>query len=52
LEKVHGNIIKELPFGKLTKIEDLLYYEGPILTHFKGELGENLLFYWVILTNM
>jgi predicted RNase H-like HicB family nuclease len=47
LEKISGNKVENLPFGKLTKVSDLIYYEGPILTHFTSENGDNLLFHWI-----
>ncbi|MDR1918984.1 MAG: hypothetical protein LBQ65_04975 [Tannerellaceae bacterium] len=34
-------------FSKLTKISDLIYFDGPLLSHYKSNKGENYLFYWV-----
>jgi hypothetical protein len=34
-------------FGKLIKITDLIYYDGPLLSHYVSEKGDNYLFYWV-----
>jgi len=34
-------------FGKLTKVSDLIYFDGPLLSHYMSSKGENYLFYWV-----
>lgn len=36
-----------LPFKGLVKVNDLIYFDGPILTHFKDGYGKDILFYWV-----
>jgi hypothetical protein len=33
-------------FDVLTKVKDLIYYDGPLLSHFVNE-HDNYLFYWV-----
>lgn len=33
--------------NNLTKVEDLIYYDGPILSHFTDSNGDDYLFYWV-----
>jgi hypothetical protein len=47
MESLKGDIIKILPFRDLNKVSDLIYFEGPILSHFKDKYEKNLLFYWV-----
>ena len=34
-------------FSKFIKVADLIYFEGPLLSHYISEKGENYLFYWV-----
>ncbi len=45
--EIVGHNIAELPFYNLKKVSDLLFYEGPILSHFIDSKGNNYLFYWV-----
>ncbi len=42
-----GENIKSLPFKGLNKISDLIYFDGPLLSHFKDTDNRNILFYWV-----
>lgn len=42
-----GENIEALPFQGLKKVADLIEFEGPVLTHFKDEQGNNIFFYWV-----
>jgi hypothetical protein len=35
------------PFDNLIKIADLIYFDGPLLSHFINNNGDNFLFYWV-----
>jgi len=35
------------PYTGLNKISDLIYYEGPILSHFTDKAGKSLLYLWV-----
>ena len=37
----------QFDFGKLTKVSDLIYFDGPLLSHYMSSKGENYLFYWV-----
>lgn len=39
-----GLPIKALP--KLKKVRDLIYFEGPLLSHYQSEYGKDYLFYW------
>ena len=34
-------------FSNFKKIEDLIFFEGPLLSHFVSEKGDDYLFYWV-----
>lgn len=34
-------------FSKLIKVADLIYHDGPLLSHYVSNKGENYLFYWV-----
>lgn len=46
MEKLDGfNVSFE--FDNLIQLSDLIYYDGPLLSHFVGKSGENYLFYWV-----
>jgi hypothetical protein len=37
----------DFDFGKLIKISDLIYFDGPLLSHYTSERGDNYLYYWV-----
>ncbi len=37
----------QFDFGKFMKISDLIYFDGPLLSHYMSSKGENYLFYWV-----
>ena len=32
---------------RLNKVSDLIYFDGPFLSHFVSERGDNYLYYWV-----
>ena len=34
-------------FKNLTKVEDIFYYDGPLLSLFLSNKGENYIYYWV-----
>ena len=34
-------------FSKLIKVSDLIYFDGPLLSHYMGNNGKNYLFLWV-----
>lgn len=46
-----GENIGVLPFKGLNKISDLIFYDGPILSHFKDKYGKDIIFYWVDFNN-
>lgn len=41
-----GHKIIGFPFENLKKVSDLIFFEGPILSHYKSG-NDNLLFYWI-----
>lgn len=45
--ELKGYIIKEFPYETLKKVSDLVYYDGPILSHFKDESDNSYLYYWI-----
>ena len=47
MEMLKGQKLGMLPFKGLKKISDLIFYDGPILSHFQDEFGSDILFYWV-----
>ena len=34
-------------FDNLIQMSDLIYYDGPLLSHFVSKAGDDYLFYWV-----
>jgi len=47
MNEVAGYKIDKLPYEALEKVQDILYADGPILTHYRNARGKNILFYWV-----
>lgn len=47
MEKVNGIPIKSDWINDLIKVSDLIYYDGPLLSHYQSLSGEDYLFYWV-----
>lgn len=43
---VEGINIPKFPLEDLTWIEDLIYLDGPLLSHFKSKSGNDYLYYW------
>lgn len=41
------NLVRLEPILQAKKIEDLMYYDGPLLTHFRNDKGESFLLFWV-----
>lgn len=37
----------KIDFCKFIKVADLIYFDGPLLSHYMSEKGENYLFHWV-----
>ena len=46
METHKGSNIETLPIGKLRKVADLIYFDGPLLSLFKDFKDENYLYYW------
>ena len=47
MELMDGLLLEDFPLKKLTKISDLIYYDGPLLSHFQSNDSKNYLFFWV-----
>ncbi|MEL0644589.1 DUF6575 domain-containing protein [Olleya sp. Ti.3.14] len=47
MEKVKETLIPKNSLPKMIKIRDLIYFDGPLLSHFETIYNENFLFYWV-----
>ncbi len=47
MEKLNGIPIKSDWLNNLVKVSDLVYYDGPLLSHYQSLSGEDYLFYWV-----
>jgi hypothetical protein len=45
--KPAGYKIEALPYKDLTKVQDILYVDGPLLAHFKDDKDKDYLAYWV-----
>ena len=46
MEPVNGLRLKAFFLKNLEKIADLIYFDGPLLSHFKNEDGDSYLYYW------
>ena len=46
MRTINGFDVK-FDFGKLIKVADLIYFDGPLLSHYMSDKGDNYLFYWV-----
>ena len=44
--KIEGYSI-DYDFSRFKKIADLIYFEGPLLSHYVSSKGDDYLFYWV-----
>jgi len=40
-------ILVDFDFSHLTKVTDLIYFDGPLLSHYIDNSGENYIFYWI-----
>jgi hypothetical protein len=47
MEALNGTALDKLPYKGLFKVSDLLYYEGPLLSHFRDSNDNHFFFYWV-----
>jgi len=46
LKEVNGKP-SDFNISSLKKVSDLIYFDGPLLSHFKNNDGDDFLFYWV-----
>lgn len=46
MKQICGADIGAAEFGELSKVADLLYFDGPLLSLYRNNEGENLLYYW------
>lgn len=46
METLLGTRLPQLPVSGLRRIQDLEYFEGPLLSHFVHPHGEHYLYYW------
>jgi len=51
MQPIIGLKIQELPIKGLKKVEDLLYFDGPLLSFYMSESDDCFLFYWVDVDN-
>lgn len=47
MRDIKGYNIDEFDLDSLSLIADLIYFEGPLLSHYASPQGDNYLFYWV-----
>jgi hypothetical protein len=49
VEKINGYQLDQIPvpINSLTKVSDLIEFDGPILSHFNDQKSKNYIFYWV-----
>ena len=45
--KIMEGLKTNIEFSSFTKASDLIFYDGPLLSHFINEVGDNYLYYWV-----
>lgn len=46
MKRIEGYNI-EYDFSQFKKVADLIYFEGPLLSHYVSSKGDDYLFYWV-----
>lgn len=47
MENINGIHIEEFSLESFRKVSDLIYFEGPLLSHYISDKNENFLFNWV-----
>lgn len=47
MKTIKGICIKNRNFDKFKKVADLIYFDGPLLSHYVTNKGDNYLFYWI-----
>lgn len=47
MKQIKGINIKKRDFNNFKKVADLIYFDGPLLSHYVTDKGDNYLFYWI-----
>ena len=47
MKTIKGISIRNRNFDKFKKVADLIYFDGPLLSHYVTINGDNYLFYWI-----
>lgn len=47
MKTIKGIEIKNRNFDKFKKVADLIYFDGPLLSHYVTDNGDNYFFYWL-----
>lgn len=47
MKTIKGIEIKNSNFEKFKKVADLIYFDGPLLSHYVTDNGDNYFFYWL-----
>lgn len=47
MKTIKGIEIKNSNFDKFKKVADLIYFDGPLLSHYVTDNGDNYFFYWL-----
>ena len=47
MKQIKGIGIKTRNFDKFKKVADLIFFDGPLLSHYVTTKGDNYLFYWI-----
>jgi len=46
MKYLKGIALTEFPFKELDKVADLIYFDGPLLSLFRNDKGDQYFFYW------
>src|SRR5258707_791299 len=46
MKPLGGITLPTLPISGLRRVRDLIYYDGPLLSHFEHANGDDYLYYW------
>ena len=44
---LNGTLLNAFPYKDFIRVEDLIYFEGPLLVHYTNHKGQNFLYHWV-----
>ena len=47
MKTIKGICLKKRNFDKFKKVANLIYFDGPLLSHYVTNKGDNYLFYWI-----